>query len=411
MDLFIPQMPPDEPERELQPSQENVTRIERIRRRRRMRKLRVAAVCVLLIAAVLAYFAGVYGASISMLGDMVDSVSIAFSRGAGFPAALKLPGFITARELSGGMAALGERDLVMLSASGKELRRIQHGFARPCVTTGNTRVCIYNRGGTEALIESRTRPLYHLKTQDAILLAEMSDNGTMAVATKTKLSVYDPLLSEIWYWKTSETPIAMAFAPDNKHFSVATLYGADGALGATITLFSTQADAPLTTITTTEGIPVQMEYLSAETLLVVYDTFVATYDTADGTQKAYYPYGARMLQNASLDAGKNTVLLFASSLHTTLTSMVVLNDSLTEIGTAAVGVRTNGMTANRTGAYVFTNDSVRTYALDGTFCGETALLEKPLAMVSASKLLLVTSLQVREFTPPPKPVTTETAAK
>ncbi|MEG2436397.1 MAG: hypothetical protein RSB47_08720, partial [Ruthenibacterium sp.] len=144
MDLFIPQMPPDEPEG-IQPPQENITRIERIRKRRRMRRLRVAAVCVLLVAAVLAYFAGVYGASIAMLGDVVDSISIALLRGNGFPVDYPLSGFITAQELSGGFAALGERDLVMLSASGKELRRIQHGFARPCVTAGNTRVCIYNR--------------------------------------------------------------------------------------------------------------------------------------------------------------------------------------------------------------------------------------------------------------------------
>ncbi|MEG1322784.1 MAG: DUF5711 family protein [Ruthenibacterium sp.] len=403
MDLFIPQSPPDEPELPQQPSQENMTRIERIRRRRRMRRLRVAAVCVLLAAAVLAYFAGVYGASISMLGDVVDSVSIAFSRGDGFPVSLKLSGFIAAEELSGGFVALGERDLVMLSSSGKELRRIQHGYARPCVTAGNARVCVYNRGGTQALVESRTRSLYNLETQDAILLAEMSDNGTMAVVTKSKLSVYDPLLNEIWYWKTSEIPTAIAFASDNKHFAVAALHGEGGALGANITLFNTQTSEPAATIVTTEGIPVQMKYLTRDTLLVVYDTFAATYNTADGTETATYSYGTRTLQSASLDAGKNTVLLFGSPLHTTLTSMVVLSDTLTEIGAAAVDVRAQSVSADRTGAYVLTSDSVRTYALDGVFCGETPLTEKPLALIPAHELFLITPMRVCEFTPPPKP--------
>ncbi|MEG1381398.1 MAG: DUF5711 family protein [Ruthenibacterium sp.] len=402
MDLFIPQMPPDEPEG-IQPPQENITRIERIRKRRRMRRLRVAAVCVLLVAAVLAYFAGVYGASIAMLGDVVDSISIALLRGNGFPVDYPLSGFITAQELSGGFAALGERDLVMLSASGKELRRIQHGFARPCVTAGNTRVCIYNRGGTEALVESRTRALYHLETQDAILLAEMSDNGTMAVATKTKLSVYDPLLNEIWYWKSAETPAVITFSSDNKHFATATLHGENGALGTVITLFNTQTSEPVTTVTTMEGIPLQMKYLTQDSLLVVFDTFAATYDTTDGTQTAAYPYGMRTLQSASLDAGKNTVLLFASPLHTTLTSVVMLDDTLAEIGAATVGMRANVVSANRMGAYVLTSDSVFTYALDGTFCGETLLEEKPLALVPAGKLLLITPLGAREFTPPPKP--------
>ena len=48
------------------------SRIERIRARRRARRIRIAALCVLALAGVLAYFTGLYGASLSLLGDVYD---------------------------------------------------------------------------------------------------------------------------------------------------------------------------------------------------------------------------------------------------------------------------------------------------------------------------------------------------
>ena len=51
------------------PPRSSAARIERIRRRKRMRRIRAAAVCAVLLAAVLAYFTGIYGASLALLGD------------------------------------------------------------------------------------------------------------------------------------------------------------------------------------------------------------------------------------------------------------------------------------------------------------------------------------------------------
>lgn len=61
------------------PPRSSAARIERIRRRKRMRRIRAAAVCAVLLAAVLAYFTGIYGASLALLGDAVDSIGIALT--------------------------------------------------------------------------------------------------------------------------------------------------------------------------------------------------------------------------------------------------------------------------------------------------------------------------------------------
>ena len=168
------------------PPRSSAARIERIRRRKRMRRIRAAAVCAVLLAAVLAYFTGIYGASLALLGDAVDSIGIALTPSPGYPVSFTLSGYQNALPLAGGFVAVGDKDLAIYSAGGNEVRRIQHGYGRPAITAGNTRVCVYNRAGKELRVESRSRTLFENKFDDAIQLCAMSPNGTLAVFTKSK---------------------------------------------------------------------------------------------------------------------------------------------------------------------------------------------------------------------------------
>ena len=385
------------------PSKANFNRIERMRKRRKVRRIRILVVCVLILAGILAYFTGIYGTSLALMGDVLDSISIAVTPGDGFPAVFDVSGFRSAEPLAGGFAAVGSKDLALYAANGKLIRTLQHGYARPSITTGNTRVCIYNRGGKELRVESRTRNLYTLTAENPLLLAEMSANGTLAVATQSRLSVYDPLFNEIWYWQTDQIPMSLAFCSDNKQFTAACLTPENGAMGTTLYFFTTQADAPIATVKAEDGIPVTMKYLTRKELLVVYDTFAAVYDTTTGTELAHYDYAGRTLQSASTGAGKNTVLLFGTPTHTALTGFVVLNDKLAEIGTASMHTRTFSVSAGRTAVYLLTQNSVLTYGLDGVFYGETPLQETPLAMLTARDTILISQTAADKFNTPPKP--------
>lgn len=85
---------------------------------------RAAAVCAVLLAAVLAYFTGIYGASLALLGDAVDSIGIALTPSPGYPVSFTLSGYQNALPLAGGFVAVGDKDLAIYSAGGNEVRRI-----------------------------------------------------------------------------------------------------------------------------------------------------------------------------------------------------------------------------------------------------------------------------------------------
>lgn len=72
-------------------------------------------------------------------------------------------------------------------------------------------------------MESRSRTLFENKFDDAIQLCAMSPNGTLAVFTKSKLYVYDPMFENIYTFQTQDLPTALAFAGDNRQFAAGAL--------------------------------------------------------------------------------------------------------------------------------------------------------------------------------------------
>ena len=155
--------------------------------RRRQRRRRIAVVLVvLIIAAVMAVGSGLLGTSIAMLGDMTDSISLYLNRaGAGWPANTGIRTPTQVEPLAGGFVEMDNEDVAVYSAYGAKIRTIQPGYARPALAVGNTRFVLYNRAGKELTVQSRTRQLYAKSFNNAIMLCEMAQNGTLAVVTES----------------------------------------------------------------------------------------------------------------------------------------------------------------------------------------------------------------------------------
>lgn len=195
---------------------------------------------VLIIAAIMAVGSGLLGTSIAMLGDMTDSISLYLNRaGAGWPANTGIRTPTQVEPLAGGFVEMDNEDVAVYSAYGAKIRTIQPGYARPALAVGNTRFVLYNRAGKELTVQSRTRQLYAKSFNNAIMLCEMAQNGTLAVVTESdryaaEVMVYDASFSgDPFTWKltsTDGTPIALSFATDNHRFAAATVAARDGQL-------------------------------------------------------------------------------------------------------------------------------------------------------------------------------------
>lgn len=387
----------DETKQKPQKPNSDVSRLERMRKKRKLRKIRRASVAVLLVAVILAYFTGFYNTSIVFLSDVFEAVSVAATPGQDYPASFNVPGFVQAEAFAGGFVAVGEQDMLIQSAAGAEIKRIQHGYARASVTAGSNRVCIYNRADKSLKVESRNRSLFEIQLEDPILLCEMSKNGTLAVFTKSRLLVYNRVFENVFNFYTKDLPTAMAFCADNKQLALGCPYAENGALGGVIYLLNIDKDEPVAEIRNAQGLPLQIKYFSRKQVLVVYDTYLAVYDTNDGTELYSYSYAGQTLQSASINENNIPMLLFGDGTHGSLTNLVILNTKLEVTGSAAVGICAESLSATRSGAYILTRDNVLGYKLDGTFIGQLVTDARPLAVIDTKDLLLLTEKTVSEL--------------
>lgn len=372
--------------------------LENVRRKKRARHLRMLAVIVLLGAAVLAYFTGVFGASLSVLGDVADSILVAFTPGSGWPQDFTLEGFTNAAEISGGFAAVGSSDLCIYSSTGKELRRVQHSYANPAIAVGKTRLCLYNRGGTQLTVESRSRTLYTYSTTSAIRQCVMADNGQLAVLTADEVLVLDTSHNVILRWTPSEKVSGLAFSPNGKKLAVACVQAENGYLGTVMYEVDIKGDQeyPAAVGTAQDGIALHIRYLSDNRLLAVYDSYAAVYDTSGVTTVATYGFGTRRLASVS-GQDKNTVLLFGTRENEKTMQLVVLNANLQETAVVALGEYAGTACATRSEIYAVCTDGVRVYSAEGEYKGKQPLDTAPLAMLCADKPLLIMQNQVVAF--------------
>ena len=367
-----------------------------LKQRQRRRTIAVGIV-ILAVALVFAVFTGAMSASIALLADGVDSLSLYLSRGdGGWPVDTGISEPLQIEELAGGFVELDAEDVVIYSAYGSQVRRFQPGYARPALAAGNTRFVLYDRTGTSVRVESRTRTLKTLTMPQAVMLCAISSNGTLGVVTQAERYVaqlqlldaatYEPLFT----WKMTRedgTPVALAFAPDNRRFAVGTVAARDGRLVSKVSLSRIAGkDAPLTYTADAGSMILQLQWLPGGRLLAVLDTCAVLLDPDTGTELARYDFAGRELLGVSV-SGRTAALLLGSHSGS---SLVLLDAALTLLAEADAAQAT-AVTCTDTAAYLIENNTVACYTLDGSLRWVHAYESRPQLVLDAAQTLLFTA--------------------
>lgn len=389
---FTPRGSQPRPKRPLSPVQ---------RRRRRRRRLLLAALA-LAVCLLAAWVSGALGAAVTAAGDAADSFLLSFEAG-GWPASTGIADPVQVQALAGGFVELGATDVAVFGANGAKLRSIQPGYARPAIAVGSTRFALYNRAGTELRIESRTRTLHTTQFDAGILLCAMSPNGTTAVVTEStryaaSVQVLDAGFAPVYTWyatQTDGTPVALAFANDNRRFAAACLSAQNGQVQSRIFLMDMGSDAPLGIYDAAPGSLAQRLYwLDSQRVLVVCSDCAVLLDAATAAELARYDYGGATLLDADT-AGAGVALLLAGGGDARLT---VLDHDLALLAQADAGAARD-LCATRTALYLTGGSHVRCVGYDGATQWEKTLDTPPLAVLDTGELLIFTGTQADVLRP------------
>ncbi len=372
-------------------------KLSKARRRRRRRRIGFLTAVALVCAVLVVYYSGIYLNAAMGIEDLYDTATIALTPGDGYPAPFAMRGFISAEQMeAGGFAAVGAKDVSVYSQSGTVLRRIQHGYANPGLTASSTRICVYNRGGLDYTIESRSGNIARRKTEQELLFAEMSEGGWLAVVTESRyranLSVYSPVYDatpNLQWPIVDDKPVCASFHSDNRTLALGCLSAAGGALGTTIYVLRVDSDQLFATIRADEARIVDLAYLSSNRLLAVYDTYCAVYD-GKGAEVARFEYGARSLRAADTYEGE-TALVFGSSSLETL-ELVFLSNDLVPLFSAQTESDTQPRTlVTHDGVFLEMGHEVLAYNTGGVLLDARTFPQKPYALVRAPQPLLLSS--------------------
>ena len=369
--------PPPTPEK--QP--DNVKSFTPLIQQRQRRHYTVLAVLVLCIAAAVFVFTGAMSASIALLGDAADSLSLYFNRSdGGWPVNTGISEPIQIAELAGGFVELDSEDVVVYSAYGAKVRSFQPGYARPVMAVGGTHFVVYNRAGSDLQVSSRTKALYTKTFDNSILLCAMSNNNTLAVVTESgryaaQLQIFDPSFHQTYSWEMTQnegTPIAVDF-------------------------MSTSSNSEGPAYTASQGsMLLSLDWQSESRVVAVFDTYIAVLDPRTATETARYDFGGATLQSAAPGQRQTALLLNIRGGN----SLVTLDNDLTPL--AEIPARqAYGIKATDTSVYLLCPNAVECYGFDGVQNWvQDNFSARPIQVLKASELLVFTGSRAEVLTPP-----------
>ena len=218
--------------------------IERLRRKRARASFARRLMILMLIGAAIA-LAVAFRHEISRL-HLVEQLTdrlIGLGSGPGWP--VEISG-ITVREMQpmgNDLAVLTDTDLIFYSAQGKEIRRVQHGYANPVMKIGGSRVLLYDTGSRQIRVESKTRPVGSKTLEQAVVTGNISADHRVVLVTEgaryaSEVTVLDGSLGQLYQWRSADSQAMAAALSDRRdEMAVGTVNVRDGELYSTLLLF------------------------------------------------------------------------------------------------------------------------------------------------------------------------------
>ncbi|MEG2769882.1 MAG: DUF5711 family protein [Oscillospiraceae bacterium] len=393
----------------------NTSKIELIRHKRKMKRLRIGAVLVLILTVVLVFCLtniGSYG--LSAISDGFDSAQMAFFKGNGFPVHNTVDEYIDSASISGSIAVLGKKELVIFSPSGAPLSTVQHGYANPKLTASSKKLCVYNQGGTELRIEGRKQEIAIKTFDQPILFAKYAKNSTLAVVTgssthKAELTVFTAGGEEIFKFKlVNDYPVGIDFAEDNKTMSLTCVTPDNGQLMSSVYILNTGLEKEKAKTERKNGVPLYTHFLSATRLLVVYDDGAVVYNTKDCAEVANYSFPDKLLA-VSRENEQNTGFLFGDEKQPLHNKFVVLDSEFKAIAGKDIPVSASQIFVTRQTVYIFATKEVYAYDFKTQTMQKLSLDGYAVDMLLADVPVYITNTQI-DVLPPmvtPTPLPTQ----
>ena len=226
---------------------------------------------------------------------------------------------------------LSDTALSVTNTSAKEVYKSQHSYQNPMLKVSDTRAVVYDLGGKNLEITSKSKILHTLTMGNNIISAAVSNYGTFAAVTEAKgflgqLSVFAKNGKDIYYkYNFADHYITdVALSEDGRSVAVCGSTAKDGLMVSTVYVFDYKSEEPKVKLNYDNNMFIRVEYLSNGNVVAVGDRLTSVINFKDGTKEDYFYDNKNLI---GFDINKKDGILLALSLSEdgNNTNMVLIN--------------------------------------------------------------------------------------
>lgn len=212
----------------------------------RRRKMQTALCFVAVIAVIIAVLQFVLPVGIpENIGNLTATL------GAGsFPIELYGTETLDSATHSNYFYVLTNSELNAVSAGGKKIYSVSHGFGAPVLKNSETRALIFDQNGFRANIYNLSGQVSSVVTERNILTAAIARNGGYVIVTESEeyasvVSVYDRHDKLLYEWYSAvDTVNKAALSPNGKKLAISTVNADNGELHSKVYVFEFESPNP-----------------------------------------------------------------------------------------------------------------------------------------------------------------------
>ncbi len=335
-----------------------------------LKLLAVILVVLLLIIIAAAQFGGV---TFSTIGDNIRTAIAGIGSGEGYPYRMNGIEISDAGITNSDLILVYDDSVKVLDSTAKELSNLTHSYDHPVMSSDSGRALIYDEGGKQFRVQSKTRVLYEKELPFMILTGAMGKDGTVAIGSRASdaqsmLTVYNTKHEEIFVWKCAKENIISCDVSNNgKLFAVTVLGVNNGSVYSKVYIFNKRSTEPKATFTYNDSAVSSVQFLSNETLFVLGNNICEVIKGDEVKEKidvsVNTPYKLYISDN-------NTAVLVLSKYSSTTQKIIkVYNKSGRELFTQEIDGLVKSVATDGKYTAVLTDENVQIYNTKGEMCG------------------------------------------
>lgn len=341
---------------------------ERLERKlKKNKKKRIVAwivICIVVVALIVMRVAEI---DFSSIGGAASSQS----QSSGFPYQLATDSNLYFGSVGNDLCVLEDSSYTVLDSSDAEIKySFDHGYSNPVVKTAGGYSLLYDQGGISYRLDTNNENVYQEKTQSQLICADVSDSGSVAIATTSEdalstVTVYNKSLKQKFTYDVTAGYVT-SVAVDSRGSRVAF---------AAVSSENARFKTVVYTINVDDTEPrAQFEYVgssvfelrfSSTDLFVVGNDFVSIIDSLK-TEKQIYEQGTVGLVSYSFTPDGSLIYAYTAYSGSADNNISVVKPSGKVIKVASTDTAVKDVTGSSTRVSILTSESVVTYKISNS---------------------------------------------